>query len=294
MSLVWAFNPFDDNRKLQQKALAMAKALLGPRDRLEAVYVASPNEIALGTAFDVPLELRFSEYPKTLVEKAVLKLGSSKQIRATVLPQRELSLTASARLFAAYLVQSKAEIALVASHARKGVSRLILGSFAEALVHAARTDLLVFHEGTRALKRAPGVLLFAHDLTEQGDQGFEKALRHAKKWKCALHVIHVPVPSYGLHFDDQDKRVEAYRKGVARKIQRVEATLKRARIEGSVVIDAKWAPISELILARAKRVRADLLLVLAKSGRLAGFMGGSVTRQLLRTSVAPVLVLKLG
>jgi nucleotide-binding universal stress UspA family protein len=31
-----------------------------------------------------------------------------------------------------------------------------------------------------------------------------------------------------------------------------------------------------------------------KSRRLAGFMSGSVTRQLLRASVAPVLVLKLG
>jgi nucleotide-binding universal stress UspA family protein len=31
-----------------------------------------------------------------------------------------------------------------------------------------------------------------------------------------------------------------------------------------------------------------------KSGRLAGFMGGSVTRQLLRASVAPVLVLETG
>lgn len=293
MNLVWAFNPFDDNRKLEQKALAMAKALLGPRDRLEAVYVASPNEIALGTAFDVPLELRFSEYPKTLVEKAVRKLGS-KQIRATVLPQRELSLTASARLLAAYLVQSKAEIALVASHARKGVSRLFLGSFAEGLVHAAKTDLLVFHEGSKALRREPGVLLFAHDFTEQGDEGFEKALAHAKRSKSALHVIHVPAPSYGLHFDDQDKRVEAYRKEVGRKVRRIEAALKRARVEGTVVVDAKWAPISELILARAKRVRADLLLVLAKSGRLAGFMGGSVTRQLLRSSTAPVLVLKLG
>ncbi|MBS1105303.1 MAG: putative universal stress protein [Deltaproteobacteria bacterium] len=293
MNLVWAFNPFDDNRKLQQKALVTAKALLGARDQLEAVYVASPNEIALSAAFDVPVELRFSEYPKGLVEKAVRKLGS-KQVRATVLPQRELSLTASARLLAAHLVQSKAELALVASHARKGVSRLVLGSFAEALVHAAKTDLLVFHEASRVLKQEPKILLFAHDLSEQGDRGFEKALRYAKKWKCALHVIHVPAPSYGLHFDDQDKRVEAYRKDVGAKIRRIEAALKRARVGGSVVIDAQWAPISELILARVEQVHADLLLVLAKSGRLAGFMGGSVTRQLLRASVAPVLVLKLG
>jgi nucleotide-binding universal stress UspA family protein len=293
VKILWAFNPFDVNRKLQRVALATVKAIAGARDQLEAVYVASPVEIDLATAFDVPVGLRFSVYPKKRVEQALRKLGF-KQMRATVLTHDSLSLTSSVRALAAHAAREKADITLVASHARKGVSRLFLGSFAETLVHLSKTDLLVFHEGTRALKREPGVLLFAHDLTEQGDQGFEKALRHAKRWKCALHVIHVPAPSYDLHFDDQDERVEAYRKDVGKKIRRIQAALKRARVEGTVVIDAKWAPISELILARAKRVRADLLLVLAKSGRLAGFMGGSVTRQLLRASVAPVLVLKLG
>ena len=216
------------------------------------MYVASPNEIALGTAFDVPLELRFSEYPKTLVEKAVRKLGPSRQIRATVLPQRELSLTASARPLAAYLVQSKAEIALVASHARKGVSRLFLGSFAEALVHAARTDLLVFHEGSKALKREPGVLLFAHDLSEQGDA-------RIREGAAACEAVEVRAPRHpcpGAVVWPAFRRPGQTRRGlpeeVGTKIRRIEAALKRARIEGSVVIDAKWAPVSELILARAE------------------------------------------
>jgi nucleotide-binding universal stress UspA family protein len=107
-------------------------------------------------------------------------------------------------------------------------------------------------------------------------------------------VIHLPEPAYGIHFADQDPRVDSYRKQVQQKIHQIESALKRSKVEGSVVIETEWAPAAELILARAKQVRADLVLVVAKSGRLAGFMGGSVTRQILRASTAPVVVSKAG
>ena len=293
MRLVWAFNPFDANRKLQQRAVALVKALAGPRDRVEAVYVASPQEISLATAFDVPFASRFSGYPKQLVAKGLRRLGL-KRVRATVLTEDNLSLTAAARALALHAKRSRTDIILVASHARTGVSRLFLGSYAETLVHLSETDLLVFHDTTRVWKRTPRSLLYAHDLSRDGARGFEKALAHARRWKAALHVIHIPDPAYGIRFDDQEAWVASYRKQVQKKIDAIESRLKATGLEGSVVIDAQWAPIAELVLAQAKRTRADLVLVCAKSGRLAGAMGGSVTRQILRASVAPVLVIKAG
>jgi nucleotide-binding universal stress UspA family protein len=292
LKLVWAVNPFDESRKLKRVAVSILTAIARARDRVEAVYVASPGEVELAIALDVPAEKRFAGYPKSLVEKSLREMGIE-QVSATVLTQHEVSLTSSVKTLAGYSVRGKADIILVASHARKGVSRLVLGSFAETLVHFSKTDLLVFNESTRALKRRPEVLLIAHDLSQAGDRGFEKALVYAKKWRCTLHVVHVPEPAYGLRFDDQDKRVEAYRGKVKAETQRVETTLKRARVAGSVVIDRKWAPISERILAQARRVGADVVLVVAKSGRLAGLMGGSVTRQIIRKSTAPVLVVKV-
>ncbi len=291
MKLVWAFNPFDANRKLQQRAVAIVNALTGARDRLEAVYVASPMEVNLATSFDVPVAQRFSEYPKRLVELGLRKLRFDK-VRATVLSVDTLSLSTAARAFAEHAAKEGADITLVASHARKGVPRLFIGSFAETLVHLSKTDLLVFQESTRVSKRTPKNLLYADDFSRDGDRGFERALAYAKRWNSALHVIHVPEPAYGIRFDDQDPRVETHRKQLSKKVAAVEARLKRSRIPGSVTIDARWAPIAETILAQAQRVRADLVLILAKSGPLASFMGGSVTRQVLRASAAPVLVLK--
>ena len=61
---------------------------------------------------------------------------------------------------------------------------------------------------------------------------------------------------------------------------------------GSAVLDDRWQPVTKLILARAKQVEADVLLTVAKAGRLAGLIGGSVTRQVLRAASVPVLVIK--
>lgn len=291
MKLVWAFNPFDANRKLQQRAVAIVAALAGPRDSLEALYVASPMEVALATAFDVPVAQRFSAHPRQLIEQGLRKLGLGKAT-ATVLSEDSLSLSSAVRAFAKHAAKQGADLTLVASHARKGVPRLFIGSFAETLVHLSKTDLLVFHETTRVWKGAPKNLLYAHDLSREGERGFEKALAYAKRWKCALHVLHVPEPACGIHFDDQDPRVEARRKLVRTKLTAIEARLSKARVAGSVAIDSAWAPIAETIAARAKRVRADLVLVRAKSGALTSFMGGSVTRQVLRGSAMPVLVLE--
>jgi len=289
VKIVWAFNPFDVNPKLQQRALAILQAIAGPRDSLEAVYVASPMEVSLAAAFDVPLAIRFSAHPKQLVEQGLRKLGLKRAV-PVVLSEDSLSLSAAARAVVSHAARRQADITLVASHARKGVPRLFIGSFAETLVHLSKTDLLVFRESTRLSKRAPRNLLYAHDLSRTGDRGFEKALLHAKRWKSALHVVHVPEPAFGIRFDDQDPRVDNYRRRVRKKIAAIESRVKRSG--GSVAIDAQWAPISELILAQAERVHADLVLVFAKSGPLAGLMGGSVTRQILRASTVPVLVIK--
>lgn len=291
MKVVWAFNPFDANPKLQQRAIALVQALAGPRGRVEAVYVASPQEVGLAMAFDVPAASRFSGYPKRLVAEALQRL-ELKQARPIVLTEEGLSLSAAARALALHAKRTRADVTLVASHARKGVSRLFLGSFAETLVHVSESDLVVFHESTRTWKGEPESLLYAHDLSREAARGFEKAVAHAKRWKAALHVVHAPDPAYGIRFDDQASWVGAYRKRVQKKIDAIESHLAECGIEGSVVIEAKWAPVADLILAQAKRVRADLIAVCAKSGPLAGAMGGSVTRQVLRASSVPVLVIK--
>ena len=290
MKLAWAFNPFDENRKLQRTGLALLKGLRGAASAVEIVYVAWPGETQLSTAFEVPLDQRYSRYPTRLVETAMRRLAVAR-VRVTVLSQRSSGLTACVRTLADHLARGGADLTLVASHARKGIPRLVLGSFAETFVHLAKTDLLVFNEGSR-VARSPKALLFAHDLSPAANRGLRSAITYARAWGCALHVVHVPEPAYGFTLSGRAGDVAAYRRRIQAQVGRIEATVRRAGVDGSVVVHPEWYPVADRILQHRESVRADMLLVVAKSGRFAGLMGGSVTRKLLRTAPVPVLVIK--
>lgn len=291
MKYVWAFSPFDTNKKLEKKAVALIETIPGAAKNLEPVFVASPSCVELSTAFDVSERDRFSRYPKQLLQNSVKALGI-KVTKCTVLTEESVSLTNSVKELAAYLTRSKASVAIIASHAKTGLSRLVLGSFAESLVFFSRVDLLIFNENSTIRKVAPKNLLFAHDFSKSADRGLDRAIYYAKTWQCSLHVVHIPDPAYGFKLKGQEAEVENYRRHVRQKLHRIEQKVKKSGVFGSVVLDPRWNPVADRILSRATDVKADIVVVVAKSGKLASFFGGSVTRQILRTSLAPVLVVK--
>jgi nucleotide-binding universal stress UspA family protein len=291
MRFAWAFNPFDNNPKLQNNALRLIKSVAKSSAAMEAVYVASPRELELATAFDVPENVRYSQHPKNIVQKLLKNIGLGKS-KATVLKQGDLSLTSAAKKLSNYLSQAKVDLTLVATYARKGNKIFTLGSFAETLVHYSKTDLLVFSEHSKISSGRPKSILFAHDLSASGDKGLERAMAYAKEWKATLNVLHVPDPSYGFKVKDQDSSVVKYRELVQLQIGKIEAKMKKKNVKGSVSLETNWDPIADLIIKRAKKVSADMVMVTAKAGRLAAVVGGSVTRQMLRASHVPVLVAK--
>jgi nucleotide-binding universal stress UspA family protein len=291
MKYIWAFDPFDKNKKLNKKAMALVSSIQSSKEKVEAVFVASPNYTELSTAFEVSEKDRFSRYPESLMQTAMKKLGV-KTSKCTVLFEKTLSMTNSVRQLSSYLSRSKTTVAIVASRAKTGLSRLVMGSFAESLVHFSPVDLLIFNETSIINEQPPKTLLFAHDYSKSADKGLERAIDYAKVWGCKLHVIHIPDPAYSFKFSGQGDEVENYRKRVRHKLARVEKKVEMAGVLGSVELDPRWNNPAERILKRASTVGADFVMVVAKSGKLASLLGGSVTRQVLRTSPVPVLVVK--
>lgn len=291
MKYIWAFDPFDKNKKLNKRAVALVSSILSSKEKVEVVFVASPNYTELSTAFEVSEKDRFSLYPESLIQTAMKKLGV-KTSKCTVLVEKTLSMTNSVRQLASYLNRSKTTVAIVASRAKTGLSRLVMGSFAESLVHFSPVDLLIFNETSKINEQSPKTLLFAHDYSKSADKGLERAIDYAKNWGCKLHVIHIPDPAYSFKFSGQGDEVEYYRKRVRHKLARIEKKVELAGVLGSVELDPRWNNPAERILKRASIVGADFVLVVAKSGKLASLLGGSVTRQVLRTSPVPVLVVK--
>jgi nucleotide-binding universal stress UspA family protein len=292
MKIFWTFDPFEDNKALRKKGASLLKSIRQSGDSVIAVYVASDEELTSARGAGKNAGKRFSDVAADQVRAQLIALGL-KDVGVSIASEPRFSLTAAVRKLVDHVAGQKADLLISSTHGRTGMKRFLLGSFAETLIHFAKTDLVLFNEKTEVPLRAPRRLLYAHDFSRKGDEGFKRALGYANSWGSELHVVHVPQPSFAVRFEGQDPAVETYRKKVRAKVNKVEAALKEADVRGSVSLLTQTKALTDLIQATARKVDADMILASAQAGRLAALLGGSVTRNLIRESRIPTLVMKL-
>ena len=292
MKIIWTFDPFEKNKQLRLFGKKLLLNLFSNSDKIEAVYVASRSETNLTTAFNIPKKNRFTSYPKKLVRSQLNSLNL-KKVQAKVLPELSLSLSASVKELANYAYSSKTDLIVASTHGKVGLPRFIFGSFAETLAHISKTDLLLYNQKTK-LTKTPKNLVYAHDFSRKGADGLIKIVEYANTWNAAITVVHIPDPSYSISYQGPDEEAESYRKYVNDVAMHIQQSLERKGIKCKMVIETNWKKSdAELILNIAKKVNADVIAVTAQSGRTAILLGGSVTRDIMRKSLIPTLVLKV-
>ncbi|MDO9184328.1 MAG: universal stress protein [Bacteriovorax sp.] len=285
MKVLWTFNPFDKNRELQIAGEKLFTAWFGRNNTLEVVYVASNAESNLATSFAIPTVKRYSEYPKKIIQNQLKKLKLEKA-KIEVLFEKSLSLSASVKKIVDYTKLKKIDLILIATNSKKLLPRVVFGSFAETLVHLSSCDLLIFHQKTKFKTHMPTQIIYAHDFSIKGANGLDKIIEYTKLWSANLYIIHVPVPEVGIELHDFKNQVQKR----AKKLQKI---LENEKIKFRIDIKYEIHPISDILMDSAKKIKADLIAVTAQSSKLSAFLGGSVTRQVLRESSVPTLVLKV-
>lgn len=285
MKILWAFDPFQTNSEQQIMARKLLGAISSSKDELAAIYVASNAEAELATAFSIPASKRYSSYPKKLMSAAIKRLNI-RRMKVEVLSEKSISLTAAVKQITDYTKKKKTDLILIATNNKKILPRLVFGSFAESIIHLSNCDLLIFHQKTKVKENTPKRILYAHDFTAKGAIGLERAITYAKKWEAQLAIVHIPVPEAGMSASE-------FKESTQKKVMRLEKTLEKHKVNYQVYLEDEVRPSSETILSMAKNVAADVIAVAAQAKKLEALLGGSVTRQILRESELPTLVLKV-
>lgn len=285
MKILWAFDPFQTNREQQLMVRNILGGISSSKDSLTAIYVASNAEAELATAFSVPLSKRYSAYPKKLMMAAIKRLNIRK-MKAEVLFEKGLSLTSVVKQITDYTKKNKTDLLLISTNNKKLLPRMIFGSFAESIIHLSNCDLFIFHQKTKIKNGAPKRILYAHDLSAKGMLGLERVIEYAKKWEAQLAIVHVPVPEAGM-------TVPEFKENTQKKIMKLETFLQRQKVNYQIYIEGEVRPTSETVLSMADKVAADVIAVAAQAKKLEALLGGSITRQILRESNLPTLVLKV-
>lgn len=177
------------------------------------------------------------------------------------------------------------------THSKKGFFRLAIGSFAETAIHRSKVSLLISNPQTKVAPKIKNVL-FASDFSASSKKHLKTVIAYCKKLKADLTVFHHAEPIYQWSLDESNPRIHAYRKSVHKMKSWIDQECQRARISNEVTVVSDFKATADLIYAHVKKTKTDLVVVSAKVGPMAALMGGSVTRQIVRASPVPVLVLK--
>lgn len=283
MKILWTFDPFQENKELAHVGKKLLKSYF-PKDDISAVYVASLAENELNYAYDVPKEERYTTYPKSLIQKALKKMGMEK-VNTEVIPLHSLSLSSITKTLVDFSASNRFDLVVIASNAKAMLPRLILGSFAESFIHLSKTDLLVFHQKTEFETKMPKKILYAHDFSAKSQKGLERVIQYAKHWKAHLDILHVNMPTV----DDENQNNDL----IIKKIQKLSFDLKAQDISFDFILLENKRLIEELIIKTAKKVKADVISLTNQADKLDVLLGGSTTRHVLRNAKLPLLILKV-
>lgn len=292
MKALWAVEPFHQDSKQLSGLFRTLAQITGSKEKIEAGFVVTRTEEHLYLALDVPPEKRFTSYPK---EELMRALAAARvplpKARVHLVDFPTYSTTKSVDRFFELANARKAELAALFTHAREGFSRLLVGSFAETAIHRSMIPLLLANPKTEfspTIKR----IVFASDFTESSKDHFQTVVSLCKQMNAKLHVFHAARLHYSAAMDEETAAVKKYRADVDRHIAWLKESASRQQITCEVHIKSDFEMTSTAALKLAKKLKADLIVVAAKSGPGAALMGGSITRQIIRASPKPVLVLK--
>lgn len=302
--IIWAVDPFSESSSLRAQAAPFLRALASRgRISVQPVYV-------LGLQQDLEINDEFvADWPELSREDALNAMDSclaelnipgleKPEIRIDKVP----TLAHAARAVVAHAEASRADAILVCSHGRKGMARLFLGSFSEALFDHSTLPVLAVGPKYRA---APEIrrILFPTDFGQHSKQGFRDVVKLARDLGAGIVLFHLiprfvePILQSGAYLLGASwVPVQAFFSDANRRRgRRAELWARWARnqgVETEAVVDALEENVSDVISALVRQRGIDLIAMEHKHGAIASALVGSVSRQVLRSSDCPVWLLK--
>ncbi|MFN7728501.1 MAG: universal stress protein [Bdellovibrio sp.] len=292
MKALWAFEPFHQDEKRLKGMHDTLSLLVGSPSKVEVGFVVTRTESSLNLAFDIPEDERFSIYPRRLIKQELKKARIKQEDRNIhVIDYPTMSNTKSVDRLLKLASDRGADLIGLFTHARKGYLRLAIGSFAETAIHRSKLSLLIFNPQTKVAPRIKNVL-YTSDFSPASKKHLKTVLAYCKKLESDLTVFHQAEVIYKWSGDESNPKIHAYRRKVDRMKTWIEQECQRSGISVDVIVASEFKATSDLIFENMKKKRIDLVAVSAKAGPLAALMGGSITRQIVRGSNVPILVLK--
>jgi nucleotide-binding universal stress UspA family protein len=303
--VIWSIDAFEEKDELQAKAARVLSVFQNKTfAQIEPVFVLAATDLNWPADYSTEWMSEFQENLRKHLEEVLLTVGFPQVLTPKIIVEPLTSTSASIDSLLDYALSEHADLIIVSSHGRKGLDRFFLGSFAETLLLHSHIPVLVVG-GKVNVESQMSHILFPTEFGDRSREAFRRVINVAKQMKASVQIFHaVPMPSrlvldtgyypamYGVDgeivgFEDF-MQVQAEHQG-----RRAQAWAQWAESEGvpcGFKVDASGESVEDMICAEAKASGADLIILEGHSGPLKVALLGSVTRNVVRAALCPVLV----
>jgi len=313
--IIWAIDPFEEKNETQAHVIEMLRELSADNTStvtIDPVYVLTPDEYEPGAKLTASwlkqirpgVEAVLKQYIEDVCKE--LKVGGIGE--PLLIVEKHPSLTRAVQALSKCAIRMRADTILVGTHAKTGLSRVFLGSFAETLLLHSQTPVLVvgpharvFHQDQKGEKAAN--ILFSTDFGPSSSFAFKKVIGIAKVLQSKVVLFHClphavkPFVQSGLYllsggyvsFPEYVTENEKRKRLLATKYVNLA---KKHGVQVEVGFNLGNGNTADAIVEQASIQGATMIAMAAESGPVSAALIGSVTRQVVRSANCPVWVLR--
>ncbi|MGZ3687829.1 MAG: universal stress protein [Bdellovibrionota bacterium] len=301
LRIVWAMDAFEESNDTQRAINATLKSISADRSvEILPVYVLNPDSFNLSMELARPWKKYYSEAALNAMKHRTAQVSLPNIGAPEVLFQGVPSLAKTVRRLVSYAELAEADLILLGTHARQGLSRLVLGSFAETALLQSKVPVLIVGPETHLNPLKD--LLFPTDLGAKSHQAFKRMMRFAKAWGMKLTILHTmphpiePVFQSGVYLfagswiptSEYMSREELKNKKLG---ERWAQEARDSGVDAEFQYDPGLSGVTQSILDAAQGHSA--IAMASQSGPVASAILGSVTRQVVRKAPCPVWVFRV-
>ncbi len=292
--VVWAVDVFEPEEN-KAKVLRLLKSFTTKTNsQVEIVHI-------LNYAYVPPYPSNipsWGEALQVLADKKINELADSSEIpniKTKVLLVPDASSTRkNVDMLLEYVKDIKADAILVATHARSGVPRLVLGSFAETLLLKSQVPVLTVNPDADITEKISHIL-FPTYFTPHSHNAFITVLTLAKRLGAQLTLYYkeplIQSGSYAMPlglYAYMESEIETRRQISSKWREQGEAL----GVSTTVELDETPGRAALAISEYATDKGVDLIAMVTRSDLMSAILLGSATRQVVRHAQCPVFVLR--
>jgi len=287
-----------DFSEASRRALSSALALAGEDSHLSVVHVVHADWRYEMLENPPEIELERSDEQKRL-DAFVNDLHPTRQVCATLIKSGPV-----AHAVLSAIAETGADLLVIGTRGRGGLSKLALGSVAEELLRVAPCPVLTFGPKGETAKPEVGfqTILFATDFGKGSEKAMPLALALARTHRAKLILLHmlapIPAPSTSLSAyapaaasaDEVQEWERSSRKRCLRELRDCLPAEIGLEQEPEYIVGTDFLPEGILMAAESRQV--DLIIMGANhtgSPRMAAHIPWTAVHEVVRNARCPVL-----